>query len=122
MTDEAPSSNFVSAFQSTLAADNGRFDKIFVLGTTTPNLGDVRGKMQLVRRFPSPYWSAGIDVSKGWQNNNPKFTIVTPGSVTLTIQDEYKPPAFSLGPLIDRKQDVSQKMLAMAKADADPNH
>ena len=122
VTDEASSSNFVSAFQSTPAADNGRFDKIFVLGTTTPKLGDVGGRIQLVRRFPSPDWSAGIDVSKGWQNNNPNFTIVLPGGLTLTIQDEYEPPALSLGSLVDRKQDVSQNMLSMAKADADPNH
>lgn len=57
---------------------------------TTPSLGDLRGKIQLFRRYrgPSPM-AYGIDVTE-WQDNPSRpFTINTSNRIQLTIQDHY---------------------------------
>ncbi|PPQ98663.1 hypothetical protein CVT26_013809 [Gymnopilus dilepis] len=64
------------------------------LGTTIPALQDVRGKIQLIRRYDvnttAGEKAIGIDVSSGWQDNNPRFQITTPAGVHFVIQDEYQ--------------------------------
>lgn len=57
---------------------------------TTPSLGELRGKIQLFRRYNGPSLMAyGIDLTE-WQDNPSKpFTINTRNSVQLTIQDHY---------------------------------
>ena len=116
--DEAytPSPNFAAAFQAIL--DQSFFGQLFALGVETPKLGNVRGKIQLVRRFSSPT-SIGIDVSSGWQNNNANFQIITPGGVALIIQDEYNPEG-SFSDVINKKISDTQSMLLQAKNDANP--
>ena len=119
---DQPSPGFAAAFQATLEANNNRFGKLFELGVTTPTLGNVRGKIQLVRRFSSPSWLVGIDVSSNWQNNNAHFDINTPSGVKLTLQDEYEPNTDSYSALVTRKVGDSQALLTQAKGDTDPSH
>lgn len=65
----------------------------WLLSASVPQLGDLRGKIQLIRRFPAPdvQGDFGIDVSdkatKGdtWRDNT-TFELKT-GNVTLQIQD-----------------------------------
>ncbi len=119
---DQPSPGFAAAFQATLEANNNRFGKLFELGVTTPTLGNVRGKIQLVRRFSSPSWLVGFDVSSNWQNNNAHFDINTPSGVKLTLQDEYEPNTDSYSALVTRKVGDSQALLTQAKGDTDPSH
>jgi 1-phosphatidylinositol phosphodiesterase len=66
--------------------------KYWRLEPTTPTLGELRGRIQLLRRFTTfqhQQYSTGIDISQ-WPDNPPKpFTVRTPVGVHLTIQDHY---------------------------------
>ena len=121
--DEASPSSpaFASAFKAILD-NNNKFADLVALGSATPKLGDIRGKIQLVRRSSSPSWAVGIDVSSGWQDNSTSFDIKTPSGVNLTIQDEYAPDAGSQSAVVDLKCAVSQALLTQAKGDPDPDH
>lgn len=57
---------------------------------TNPKLGELRGRIQLLRRFTGPTLDAyGIDVTQ-WPDNSLKpFTIQTRHNVQVTIQDHY---------------------------------
>jgi 1-phosphatidylinositol phosphodiesterase len=83
--------------------------KYWILQTTLPKLGDCRGKIQLLRRFSKPAilssWTPfGIDVDGGWLDNQPSFTLSSPG-FPITIQDCYT------GISIDEKWKAIQAML-----------
>jgi len=69
-------------------------EKFWRLETTTPTLGELRGRIQLLRRFTTfqhQQFSTGIDLSR-WPDNPPlPFTVRTPVGVHLTIQDHYSP-------------------------------
>lgn len=91
---------------------------------TTPSLGELRGKIQLFRRYNGPSLMAyGIDVSE-WQDNPARpFTINTRNRVQLTIQDHYsisdpKP----LPDLIAIKGGDVSGLLDRASSDADAGH
>ncbi|KAK4508335.1 hypothetical protein PRZ48_002073 [Zasmidium cellare] len=91
---------------------------------TTPSLGELRGKIQLFRRYNGPSLMAyGIDVTE-WQDNPTRpFTINTRNSVQLTIQDHYsisdpKP----LPALIAIKGGDVSGLLDRASADTDAGH
>ncbi|KAF2162226.1 hypothetical protein M409DRAFT_27231 [Zasmidium cellare ATCC 36951] len=91
---------------------------------TTPSLGELRGKIQLFRRYNGPSLMAyGIDVTE-WQDNPTRpFTINTRNSVQLTIQDHYsisdpKP----LPDLIAIKGGDVSGLLDRASADTDTGH
>lgn len=57
---------------------------------TTPLMSELRGKIQLFRRFHGPPYR-GIDVSKWTDNPAKPFTIHTWSGVSVTIQDHYNP-------------------------------
>ncbi|KAK0258631.1 hypothetical protein LTR91_013818 [Friedmanniomyces endolithicus] len=93
---------------------------------TTPVLGELRGKIQLFRRFTGPTLHAyGIDVTQ-WQDNPTRpFTIYTWHAVQLTIQDHYRPAdaeAESLPSLIAKKDGDVVELLDNANANVDPAH
>lgn len=85
---------------------------------TTPTLGELRGKIQLLRRFSGPTLHAyGIDVTQ-WQDNPSRpFTIDTRHDVQITIQDHYNfPDPTGLPSLIAKKGgDVSELLERAAK-------
>lgn len=63
------------------------------LNTTLPTLGNLRGKIQLMRRYSvnqtAGEQAIGIDVTS-WADNSPRFAINTPSGVHFVIQDEYE--------------------------------
>lgn len=91
---------------------------------TTPALGELRGKIQLLRRFSGPRLHAyGIDVTK-WQDNPSRpFTIYTWHGVRLTIQDHYSfPDPESLPSLVTKKGGDVAELLTSAFADPHTGH
>ena len=91
---------------------------------TTPSLGELRGKIQLFRRFEGhSLYAFGLDVTRWQDNPSSPFTIFTWHGVQITIQDHY---SFSdpetLPSLITKKGgDVSQ-LLDRAALDPCPDH
>lgn len=91
---------------------------------TTPSIGDLRGRIQLFRRFEGPsLYAYGIDVSQ-WHDNPPDpFTIYTLSGVQLTIQDHYAfPEPTSLPNVIMRKGGDVRKLLQRASEDMEKEH
>lgn len=91
---------------------------------TTVLLGDLRGKIQLFRRFNGPNLVAyGIDVTQWVDNPSTPFTINTRHGIQLTIQDHYScttpKPLPSL--IASKGGDVSM-LLERAAADTDQGH
>lgn len=91
---------------------------------TTPKLGELRGKIQLLRRFAGPSLHAyGIDVTQWHDNPSKPFTINTWHGVRLTIQDHYSfPDPESLPSLITKKGGDVSELLARAANDPDAGH
>lgn len=79
----------------------------WALGSTTPKLLDIRGKIQLIRQFalpkelPDGITSTGINVYDGWQANK-TFTLTSSTGVVFHVQDEYLLEEFEikLNPLL----------------------
>ncbi|KAK5136516.1 hypothetical protein LTR08_002860 [Meristemomyces frigidus] len=91
---------------------------------TTPALGELRGKIQLLRRFVGSSLTAyGIDVTH-WQDNPSRpFTIYTRHEVRITIQDHYSfPGPEALPSLISKKGRDVAELLDRAVADQDACH
>ncbi|KAK5124744.1 hypothetical protein LTR85_001457 [Meristemomyces frigidus] len=89
---------------------------------TTPCLGELRGRIQLLRRFSGPTLHAfGIDVTQ-WQDNPSRpFTIFTWHEVRITIQDHYSfPDPEALPSLILKKGGDVAELLDRAATDLDP--
>jgi 1-phosphatidylinositol phosphodiesterase len=61
---------------------------------TLPRLQDIRNHMQLVRRYSvnetAGEKAIGIDLSQGWEDNNPSFSFLTPSKIKIVAQDQYK--------------------------------
>ncbi|KAI7611225.1 PLC-like phosphodiesterase [Hortaea werneckii] len=90
-------------------------------GDTTPALGELRGRIQLLRRFLSPNPHAfGIDVMQ-WPDNPPRpFTIHTWHEFDITIQDHYTSShPKSLSALVRMKGGDVVDLLTRAAADQD---
>ncbi len=88
---------------------------------TTPLVGDLRGRIQLFRRFVGPeLYAYGIDVS-AWQDNPTQpFTLHTFSGVELTIQDHYAfPKPTPLPEVIARKGSNVAELMYRADNDAD---
>ncbi|KAF7197242.1 1-phosphatidylinositol phosphodiesterase [Pseudocercospora fuligena] len=91
---------------------------------TTPTMGELRGKIQLFRRYQGPrLFAFGIDVTQWQDNPELPFTIFTTHDVQITIQDHY---SFSdpkpLPSLIISKGGDVQRLLDRAPQDADDSH
>ncbi|KAI5369565.1 Putative phosphatidylinositol-specific phospholipase C, X domain-containing protein [Septoria linicola] len=93
---------------------------------TTPCLGELRGKIQLLRRYNLPSripYGIGIDVTKWEDNPSMPFTIHTWHQVQLTIQDHYSfSEPMPLPKLIASKGGDVSGLLEKAYNDADPYH
>jgi 1-phosphatidylinositol phosphodiesterase len=77
-------------------------------------LGDVRGKIVLLRRFSGSFWtSGGIDVT-GWQDNT-EFTLYDTRSVAINVQDYYSVSMWTN----DNKWDEVVDHLDAARSDTD---
>ncbi|KAI4761029.1 PLC-like phosphodiesterase [Aureobasidium sp. EXF-12344] len=100
--------------------------KYWRLETTTPTLGELRGRIQLLRRFTTfqhQRYTTGIDLSH-WPDNPPlPFTIRTLVGVHLTIQDHYSSTTpESLPNLVAKKGGDVASMLMRASRDTEPWH
>jgi 1-phosphatidylinositol phosphodiesterase len=100
--------------------------KYWRLETTTPTLGELRGRIQLLRRFTTfqhQRYITGIDLSH-WPDNPPlPFTIRTLVGVHLTIQDHYSSTTpESLPNLVAKKGGDVASMLMRASRDTEPWH
>ena len=88
---------------------------------TTPKLKELRGKIQLFRRFPGPPFR-GIDVSRWQDNPTTPFTIRTYHGVLITIQDHYSPTdPVPLPDFVDKKGGDVSFMLNKAVTDTSPD-
>lgn len=85
----------------------------------TAQLGAVRGKAVLLRRYPgdpdvAPTERMGLDLEE-WLDDNPDFTIVTPTGVRVRLQDKWKyAKRCGLDELVSSKQDYVQTMMERA--------
>ncbi len=79
-TAEGATRSFADTFQSYVDPER------WYLGAAVPTLGDVRGKLVLLRRFAAPT-TLGIDAST-WADNT-TFSITDPDA-SLRVQDAYK--------------------------------
>jgi 1-phosphatidylinositol phosphodiesterase len=97
--EEHPMETIVMSIQEEIAADRATmsFQEVFeayvardpflwYVGATVPLLANVRGRIVLIRRFPSTSTPLGIDAS-AWQDDK-TFTITT-SDAKVRIQDEY---------------------------------
>lgn len=82
--EAAPSSN-TRSFEATFAAYVARAPDRWYLGDTLPRLGDVRGRLVLLRRFAASAAPLGIDGS-AWADDT-TFSLITAAS--LRIEDVY---------------------------------
>jgi 1-phosphatidylinositol phosphodiesterase len=80
-TPASPTLPFDARFAAYLATDPARWST----ATTIPRLGEVRGKLVLLRRFPTTSPPLGIDASP-WADNT-TFTVTNAAS--LRIEDAY---------------------------------
>lgn len=91
---------------------------------TTPTMGELRGKIQLFRRYRGPrLFSFGIDVTQWEDNSEEPFTIFTTHDVQITIQDHYSfSDPKSLPSLVQSKGGDVQRLLERAPRDPDASH
>lgn len=113
--DESSTLHFAQAITQVLAATPNHWRT----ANTTPLLGELRGRIQLFRRFESspshPLGAYGLDVSRWPDNPDRPFTIHTPQNVHLTVQDHYSfPDALGLPTLIARKGGDVSELLDLA--------
>jgi 1-phosphatidylinositol phosphodiesterase len=104
-------------FEDTFDTYVSGLENFWYQGSSTPasipTLGEVRGKIVLLRRFPASRLPKGIDASS-WPDNT-TFEIKNMGG-TLEIQDQYNIPAIVDG-AINNKWQAIQNLLDRAKAD-----
>ena len=85
--EEYTEENVTQSFEATFDAYVAQAPDRWYLGEGVPALGDVRGKIVLVRRFTAMAPPLGLDAS-GWADNT-TFTLTTPGAV-MRVEDQYK--------------------------------
>jgi 1-phosphatidylinositol phosphodiesterase len=106
--------NPVGTFQQVLDGYLQGFERFFYLDNRIPTLGEVRGKIVVVRRFDLDPGSGprGLEPIP-WQDNA-TFDVTNP---TYHIQDQYNVPTI-LGNDLTAKWNAIQALLDRAKADA----
>jgi len=85
VNEESEPFRVTRSFEATFADYLARAPERWALATSLPRLGDVRGKLVLLRRFPATASPLGIDASV-WPDNS-YFSIRNDAS--LRIQDTY---------------------------------
>lgn len=124
LADPAP---FYRAVESAIAATASYPDGSprWFVEPVTPTLGQVRGRAVLLRRHKGDpeinhRSRLGLDLSKGWLDNNPEFTIVTPTNIKLHLQDKWRyTQRISLEELVVSKSGHVQQL--MERAASTPN-
>ncbi|KAJ9497623.1 hypothetical protein H2202_007047 [Exophiala xenobiotica] len=84
--NQTEAAKFATAMQNLITKNN----EFWLTGKTIPTLQELRGKIQLVRRFPVlvsvlPF---GIDATQDWLDNVSDFQITNP-DVDIHVQDHY---------------------------------
>lgn len=118
--EENATMHFSQAIVKTVAARPERWRT----ANTTPTMGELRGKIQLFRRFEGPsLYAYGLDVTR-WQDNPSRpFTIYTWHGVQITIQDHYSfSDPESLPSLIQKKGGDVAELLDRAVCDPSKDH
>jgi 1-phosphatidylinositol phosphodiesterase len=87
--EEYDPSNNTRSFEQTFDDYTQRYAGRWYLGATIPNLGQVRGKIVLIRRFGASSTPKGIDATN-WADNT-TFTISN-ANASLRVQDQYVVP------------------------------
>lgn len=94
------------------------------LANTTPTLRELRGKIQLFRRFRGPGVSRyGINVSR-WQDNPIKhFTMYVGNRTFVTVQDHYRyVEPEPLPVVLDKKETEVKELLTLARSSTVAGH
>ena len=84
--EEAAATGTTQSFEATFEGYVAQAPERWVLDAALPTLGDVRGKIVLLRRFDATNLPLGIDATQ-WADNA-TFTITDPAA-RLRIEDEY---------------------------------
>lgn len=114
--DKSPDVTFAQAVSAAIDTDTSTRERWRTL-STTPTLGDVRGRIQLFRRYKGPPYR-GIDVSRWQDNPSTPFAIHTRAGVKVVVQDHYNPEhPMALPDFIDRKGGDVSGLLQAAAAD-----
>lgn len=87
--DEYDPTNNTRSFEQTFDDYVQRYASRWYTGATIPNLGQVRGKIVLIRRFSASSTPKGIDATN-WADNT-TFTISN-ANASLRVQDQYVVP------------------------------
>lgn len=87
--EEYDASGNTRSFEQTFDSYVQQYSNAWSLGATVPTLGQVRGKIVLLRRFGASSTPKGIDATN-WGDNT-TFTINN-GNASLKIQDQYVVP------------------------------
>jgi 1-phosphatidylinositol phosphodiesterase len=109
--------DFANAIHQVLS----RRSELWRTANTTPLIGDLRGRIQLFRRFIGPeLYAYGIDVSEWQDNPRQPFTLHTRSGVELTIQDHYAFPRPTPLPEVIARKGANIAGL-LTRADRDPD-
>lgn len=117
---EASSVHFAQAIIESISLKS----EFWRTANTAPTMGELRGKIQLFRRFDARDIIAyGIDVTRWQDNPTSPFTIETQHNVQITIQDHYDfTEPVPLPSLIVKKGSDVSSMLDRASSSTDPKH
>jgi 1-phosphatidylinositol phosphodiesterase len=115
VSEEYTSSNITRTFEETFNtyAENSAYSSYWWRHSYVPTVGDVRGKIVLLRRFSGSFWvSGGIDVT-GWEDNA-EFTLYDTRDVAINVQDYYQVSSWSN----DNKWNEIAEHLSAAESDS----
>lgn len=118
--DSKSSVDFAHAIASIIRPQSSRWRT----ANTTPTVDELRGRIQLFRRFEGPsLYAYGIDVSQWQDNPRDPFTIYTSHCTKVTIQDHYGwPSPKTLPGLVAEKGGDVAGLLKRASDDLDAHH
>jgi 1-phosphatidylinositol phosphodiesterase len=106
-------------FAHAISSIVSRKSKCWRTASTPCSLGELRGRIQLFRRFIGPdRFAYGLDVTRWVDNPKRPFTICTTHGVRITIQDHYSfPHGTTLAALVTQKGGNVSELLRMASND-----
>lgn len=76
------------SFETVFLEYMNTYSNLFWTHSYIPAIGDVRGKIVLLRRFSAATWPLGLNASSGWGDNT--TSTISYSNCTLRIQDSYK--------------------------------
>lgn len=116
---------FLNYYNANKYLDEAHTRELWHLGTTIPTLGQVRGKIVLMRSFDLDPGAAaiGIDIATGGGNSafsSKQFS--TNPDQTVYVESLWTPDVDAWTNAFDVKWDAIQKNVWRAKGDASPDH